>query len=408
MRKWRQFGVALLLGGVLLGGSQALAGGKIAIDETKWISVGAGLKTSFAAREDGAPNGSNWSTNFKVDNVRLYFNGQIHKYIKLEVNTECVFCGNSSLERFALLDAIAKIEINQYFNIWAGRLLVPAERREMNGPFYSSTFDPYKTPFYSADFSTKFGAGGAGVYERSQGVNVWGAAGPDGAFQYVVGVFDGLQSSKGSGPNQGDHPMVAGRIAYNFLNVEKNPGYYTSGTYYGGAGDVLTIAAALQYQQDGSGSFEHPGNFLGFSTDLLFEKPISDRGVLTLNGEYKHFDADYSSLAFAKKPDGTDIDHGNFGMFDGDSFSILALYLLPQTVGIGQFQPYARYTGVYPNKSSDRDEDEAGLNYIIDGHNARVSLFYQYGDIATKGLNYAPNAHGKNVNAVKLAIQLQI
>ena len=48
------------------------------------------------------------------------------------------------------------------------------------------------------------------------------------------------------------------------------------------------------------------------------------------------------------------------------------------------------------------------LNYIIDGHNARVSLFYQHGDIATKGLDYSPIAAGSKVSAIKLAIQIQI
>ena len=96
-------------------------------------------------------------------------------------------------------------------------------------------------------------------------------------------------------------------------------------------------------------------------------------------------------------------------MFDGDSFSVVGLYLLPKTIGIGKLQPYARYTGVYPNGSSNRDEVEAGINYVIDGHNARVSLFYQYGDIATKGLNYAPTVSGNpKVSAIKLALQIQI
>jgi hypothetical protein len=35
-------------------------------------------------------------------------------------------------------------------------------------------------------------------------------------------------------------------------------------------------------------------------------------------------------------------------------------------------------------------------------------MFYQHGDIATKGLNYAPGASGDEVGAFKLAIQLQL
>jgi hypothetical protein len=400
MGRWKRLGLALLAVELCLGGSEVHAGGKIAIDDTKWVSLGAGGRFSFAAREDASPSGNDWSKDFNVDNTRIYLNGQVHEYLKIEVNTDCVFCGNSSLEEFALLDAIAKIELSPYFNIWAGRLLVPAERREMNGPFYANTYDSFKTPFYPSDFSVDFGTGGAGVYGRDQGANVWGAAGPNGAFQYVFGVFQGLQSSGSFGPNEDDNPLFGFRLAYNFLNVEQNPGYYTSGTYYGGAGDILTLGLALQYQDDGAGSKLHPGDFTGVSADLLFEKPIGDAGVLTFDGEYKHFSADYDPAAFA--------DPDAFAMFDGDSFSIVGLYLLPQTVGIGKFQPYGRYTGVYPDDSSDRDEFEVGLNYVIDGHNARISLFYQYGDIATKGLNYAPGASGENISAIKLGVQLQI
>ncbi|MEM7466075.1 MAG: hypothetical protein AAF387_04250 [Pseudomonadota bacterium] len=382
--------------------SSVFAGGKIAIDETKWISIGAAARASFTTIEDQAPNGSEWSSDFNLDNARIYINGQIHKNIKFEFNTECVFCGNSALEEFVVLDAIAKFEFSPQFNVWAGRLLVPAERQELNGPFYSSTYDAFKTPFYPSDFSVNFGTGGAGVYERDHGVNVWGNLdlGKEGALQYVFGVFNGLESGTARGPNQDDSLMYAGRLAYNFLNVEKNPGYYTSGTYYGGLGDIFTIGVALQYQEDGSGSFNNPGDFLGFSADLIYEKVFANKGVFTFNGEYKNFDSDYNVAAFA--------DGDCFCMFDGDSYSIVGLYMFPQKIGIGQFQPYVRYTEVMPDSSSDRDEVEGGVNYIIDGHNARISVFYQEGDIATKGLNYAPTATGSSVGAFKIAVQLQL
>ena len=60
-------------------------------------------------------------------------------------------------------------------------------------------------------------------------------------------------------------------------------------------------------------------------------------------------------------------------MFNGTSFTAYALYLFPTEVGIGRFQPYGRYTmnnSVYSNKL---DEFEAGTNYVISGHNARIS-----------------------------------
>ncbi len=109
MGKWKCLGLALVLGELLLGASEVRAGGKISIDETKWVSLGAGLRTSFGGTEDGAPNGHDWSTDFNINNARIYLGGQIHKYLKVEVNTECVFCDNGDLREFALLDAIAKL-----------------------------------------------------------------------------------------------------------------------------------------------------------------------------------------------------------------------------------------------------------------------------------------------------------
>ncbi len=402
MGNFRNVATAALVIVALLGSSEAYAGAKITMDDTKWISLGIGARGSYSTVENSAPNGSDWSHDFNLDNARIYLNGQIHEYVKFEVNTECVFCGNSGLEEFVVLDAVVKIEINPYFNIWGGRVLVPAERQEMNGPFYSSTYDAFKTPFFPADASVDFGDGGAGVYNRDHGVNIWGAAGPEGAFQYVAGIFAGQRSTGMAGPNDSDEPLVAARFAYNFLNVEKNPGYYTSGTYYGGLGDILTVAFAIQHQKDGSGSSANSDDFLGVSTDVLFEKVLGDGGVFTFNGEFKHFEAE----------DHNSIDPDAVNLFDGESFSVAGLYLLPNKMGIGQLQPYVRFTGIYPEDSSNRDEFEAGVNYIIDGHNARISLFYQYGDIATKGLAgpnaYAPDAPGKNVSAIKLAMQIQI
>lgn len=382
--------------------TSAHAAGRISLDDTRWISLGAGVRASFFATQNAAPSGADYSKDFLVNNARLYVNGQIHEYLKFEFNTECVFCGNAARGEFILLDAIAKVDLSPHFNVWLGRLVVPSERQELNGPYFSTTFDPYKTPFFPADFSVDFGAGGAGVYIRDHGVNIWGALGPGGALQYVAGVFQGLQSGPGpnAGPNTGDNPLFAGRIAYNFLNVEKNPGYYTSGTYYGGLGNILTLGAVAQYQANGSGSSANPGDFLGLAADLLFEGILDGAGVVTLTGEYKFFNADYPAAAFD--------DDDAFLMFDGHAFFAVALYMFEPKVWIGRFQPYVRYTGVYPSASSNREEYEAGLNYVVDGHNARASVFYQFGDIATKGMNYAPNADGEGVNAIKLAIQLQI
>jgi len=379
--------------------NQAMAGAKLEVDETKWISLGIGVRSSFTTVEDAAGNGTSRSKDFNLDNARIYINGQIHKYIKFEFNTECFFCDNAALRNFDVLDAVGEFEINPMFNIWAGRLLVPSDRAEMSGPFYANTYEFNKTPFYPSDFSTSFGTNGAGVYGRDDGVNLWGSS-AQGKLQYVLGVFNGLESSSTSGANQSDNLLFGVRIAYNFLTPEKNPGYYTSSTYYGNGGDIFTLAFAGQHQEDGAGTILNPGDFSGMSVDMLFEKVLGNKGVATIEAEYKVFDSDYNTAAFT--------DGGTcFCMFDGDAWTATALYLSAQKTGVGQFQPYVRYTDVSPDSSSDRDEFEVGVNYIISGHNARIAAFYQSGDIETKGLNYAPGVTGADVGTFQIAFQLQ-
>ncbi|MGR9012349.1 MAG: hypothetical protein ACU83U_01780 [Gammaproteobacteria bacterium] len=376
------------------------AGATFKIDDTKWVSIGAGLRTSFQAAESGAGVGGNkWSNDFNLDNIRLYLNGQIHKYLKVEFNTDCQTCGNGGEVR--VLDAIGKIEYNPMVNLWVGRMLVPAERREMNGPFYSSIYNIFSsgTPLEPADYNLTIKSDGtsAGSFGRDDGATFWGAV-FDGRLQYAFGFFRGLRG----GANVDDNILYGQRVAYNFWDVEKNPGYYTSGTYYGKGGDILTVGVSNQYQEDGAGTAADPGNFRGTTVDVLMEKVLSDNSVFTLNGEYKNYGIS-GGYSQASRDAG-----GGFSMFDGDAYDVSGMYLFPQKIGIGQIQPYLRFVNVMPNGSSDRNSYEGGLNYVIDGHNARVSLSWEYGDMMTKGLNYSSTATGEKNNAVKVGFQWQI
>ncbi|NOU12540.1 MAG: hypothetical protein HOO92_01045, partial [Methylococcaceae bacterium] len=153
--------------------SNSYAGATFKIDDTKWVSVGAGLRSSFRAQEEAAgnPGAQKWNNDFALDNIRLYLNGQIHKYLKVEFNTDCQTCSNGGEVR--VLDAIGKFEIDPMYNLWVGRMLVPAERREMNGPFYSAIYNIFSagTPFESADYNLTIKSDGtsAGSFGRDDG-----------------------------------------------------------------------------------------------------------------------------------------------------------------------------------------------------------------------------------------------
>ena len=410
--------IAALVAGLASAVPNAYAGGTIKVDDDKFISVGMGLRMSFNTVEDGSASGAQWSNSFGINNARIYINGGIHKYVKFAFNTECFNCSVGSgtnhfggTANIGLLDAIGQFEFNEMVNFWVGRTLVPTERGELNGPFYHAVFDGFRTPFNQSDFSGNFGAGGAGIYGRDNGVVFFGKIHPGGThLQYVASVFTGLQSAAGVGPNQRNKIKYAGRLTWNLLNDESNPGYYTSGTYYGTAGDILALAVGGEFQEDGSGSALNPHNFTSFVTDVLFEKVLGTAGVFTANAELKRYWAQ-NLAAFTDLSAQTG--GGCFCMFGGTSWTMYALYLFPQEIGIGKFQPYGRYTGLNAQFAGSRNEFELGMNYVISGFNARISTYWRTGNIGGTGtfngqnLGYGPGSTGQHVDTFVVALQLQ-
>jgi hypothetical protein len=415
VRSWKKFLVAgamtALVAGVLSTPPSVHAAGTIKADDDKWISVGMGLRTSFNAQENGAASGQAYSNEFAIDNARIYVNGKVHKYIGFEFNTDCFNCktmqgagpfvggsqnfgGNSSI---GLLDAIGKFEFNEMANLWVGRMLLPSERGSLNNAFYNAIYTSTPTPGFPAAYSQNFngvGAGGAGLNGRDNAATFFGKIHPFGThLLYVLSVSQGLRG----GPNTGNSLMYTGRLQWNLLNDEKNPGYYTMGTYYGTMGDIVAIGVSGQHQKDGAGSVTSgTSDFTAVTVDLLVEKLLpNNMGVFTFNGEFKRFFANYGAPATANA--------NCFCVFNGDSWSVNALYLIPQEIGIGRFQPYMRYTSIDPRYSTMRQEWEVGTNYVISGHNARVAAYYTYGDISS--MLYA-NPQQK-VDTFHVALQLQ-
>jgi hypothetical protein len=375
-----------LLGGMVLT-AQAYAAGTITIDENRFVSVGAGLRAGFTAAEDSAPSGSDDSRDFDIQSVRLYVSGSASEKVKFTFNTECKGCVFGSDDAAGsggdidVLDAIAQFELSPQLNIWIDRMLTPADRIEMNGPYYGLSWNQYVVPLLPSDQ-----VGQAGLLGRDDGVTVWGATGK---FQYAFGLFDGVDG----GPNQQDNLLFATRLAYNFLEPEKNPGYYTSSTYFGTAGDILTLALSYQSQSDGVGTALAPADFRATMLDLLYENALPGGAAVTIEAEYKKFDADVSPLALA--------DPDCFCLFDGDSYFVTAAYLFAGN-GKVKYQPYIRYVSNNPDNGLDSDLKEIGLNMIINGHDAKLNINYTSGDANLTGLP------GPDVDTLFFGVQIQI
>lgn len=365
-----------LLSATSLATSAALAGATIEVGSGS-ISVGAGMRVGATMVEDSAPNGDT-ATDFDVQSMRLYLGAKITDVVSMTFNTEEIFSDGP----VDVLDAIAQFHFSKEFNVHIGRQLTPADRIEMNGPYYGLTWNQYTQPLYASDQG-----GAAGTYGRDDGVTVWGTLDK---FQYALGAFDGLQ---GMG-NTEDNLLWAGRFAYNFLAMEDNPAYYTSSTYFGGLGNIFTVGLSFQTQDGGTGSATRSGDFSGYTVDVLSETVVSGGGVFTVEAEYKDFDADFTP---ASKPPVA----GCFCLFDGDSWFASAAFLLPTPAGAGKLQPYVRFVANNPTDAADSDLTEVGLNYIISGHNARLNLNYGSGDANISGYP------GKDVDSLAFGAQLQ-
>jgi hypothetical protein len=291
------------------------------------VSFGVGLRAQYSY--DPKVRGQDFSQDIGT-NVRPYISGSANRYVKFQANLDSNFTGTTG--NVQVLDAIFKIEVNDFINVWAGRMLPPSDRANLSGPYYQNSWNyPVHANLYPAIYAG-----------RSNGAAYWGQAG-GGIFKWQLGMFD-LTGT--------DRPLAAGRLVLNFLDPE--PGYYNSSTYYGEK-DVLAVGVTGQYQKNGNTTLGTGLDGTAASVDLLLEKRLGGSGTLSVEGAYYNFE-------------GTD---------QGSSFWGLLGYLAPGKQGIGTLQVVARLQRLYPDGGGDYSTFDAGLHYIMNGHAARAALNYQ-------------------------------
>jgi hypothetical protein len=298
------------------------------------VTLGAGVRTSFVHTE---PDGEADSTDsFLLDSARLYVNGPVTDEIKFMFNTEY----NGADNRVGILDAVARLEFSDKFNIWAGRFLPPSDRANLYGPYYSHHWSVY-TDGVQDGYPFIFQG-------RDNGAAYWGQFG---MVKLSAGAFDGLSAT-------GDDTLLgAGRVQVDFWDPE--PGYYLNGTYYGDR-NLLAIGAAAQAQG---------GDKTAYSLDFLMERKVGTGGAVSVEAEWARYDrlGGYSS---------------RYGLNDGGY--VLGAYLFPAQVGEGRFEllgkfAQARFRDGIAAADIDYDQktSEINVNYILKQFNARVMMFFK-------------------------------
>jgi hypothetical protein len=320
------------------------------------ISIGAGVRTSFDYTDPSAGKKTN---DFNLDSIRLYVSGSVIDHFKFMFNTEYQGSPPAGDNNVQVLDAVARYEYSDHFNIWAGRFLPPSDRANLYGPYYSNQWTVYKDGVQDGYPSVAVG--------RDNGVAYWGTFG---MLKISAGAFD-VPATTGNSKE-----VYAARAQLDLWDPEA--GYYLNGTYYGEK-DLLALGLAGQ-SSDGNHAY---------TADFLLEKKLANLGVVSVESEYAKYDH-----------------FGGYAADKSNGYYVLGSYLFPQVVGIGKFQVLGKYAHTDYDfeltKTSDAQKTvNAELNYVIKDFKARLSLYYL-------DVKYDHDVVGHDYKAWGLGLQLQL
>jgi hypothetical protein len=383
--------------------------------------VGVGLRTTFATGREG----------HGIDsiNVQPRFAGRVHEIAGFEATLEF---GRDYVVRFPIppfqpdvdivpletnnvVDVIGKLEPSPYFNLWFGRLTPPSDRQNMAGPYLQTTWNAPRTIYrYPSTFAgtrreDSFFSWGRTMAGRDEGAVIWGQV-DGGKLKYYVGALNlHVQPT--------ERVRFAGRVTLNLWDPE--PGYYSQSTYFGER-NILAIGVAAQYQQYMSLGFRAPliptdpttnqpalpttaeavaatpltdqqtpsKDLLVANVDFLMERRLGGAGTLTLEGGFyrgmeplPNYVGPFPDL---KVPAVARNVNSWFGLVG---------YLFPGSLGWGRIQPTFRWQQQMFDISRDTTDFVTGrtylavknvwtmdvfINYIISGHDLRLTLGYQH------------------------------
>ncbi|MDE1892356.1 MAG: hypothetical protein KGI13_07665 [Betaproteobacteria bacterium] len=367
----------------------ANAGATINFGDNQSVDIGLGIRTSFDS--NNIPNQPN-SKSFNVDNLRLYTNFKFSDVIKATFNTEY----NSSLNSVSLLDAYVQFEPNQSYNIWLGRLLPAADRADMEGPFYITT---WLYPGVSSVYKEQYLDG------RDQGATFWGVVAND-RLTYAIGAYQGMgkNSSTGNqyqGGGGSSDLMYTARLNYNFWDTKVDPAYFASSTYWG-THDVLAVGLAGMAQNSGTLTSTGTAGYSAYNIDMLMEKKMLNGGALTISGAAYKVDTS-NTLSNWSGCDTTQVGGAAGGCwggptYQGRSYVASIAFLFPKKLGYGKIQPYFQHqdfkpdsfdTGTSLGQTVRTIQNELGVNYVIKGYDAKLTAAYtstvQAGSSASSG-----------------------
>ena len=314
-------------------------------------------------------------------------------------------------------EAVAEYKVNKYLSLGGGlNYQVGISRMTAASTATMLTYDIPVVNFPTLDQTDQFGFF-LGVYGK----------GRIGGFDYRLAIDDAFRNNTASTPQtlrtnaaqfspRNANKIYQGYFSYSFFDKEPNLFPFSTGTWLG-TKKVLNIGAGFHYNAEGTYSRNSaypalpPTGFDPFSTttthdiklfgaDVFYDAPIdtTTNTALTLYGVYYNYDfgPNYVRNAGLINP-GNGILAGSTGpasltgnalplIGTGHSYYAQAGLLLPQNLlgSKARLQPYVAYLrnsweGLHDTSGNRKEVNvyDAGLNLLLDGHNAKITLNYR-------------------------------
>jgi hypothetical protein len=334
-----------------------------------------------------SPTDSGSSTDAFLRRNRITLFGQYNDYVgfyaQIEAGTDSKLGQDNKSIYYR--DAYVTLDYRDELRFIVGRFKNTFSRENLEACLDPLTLDRSEVLAY-----TPFGG------SRDTGLAIWGNL-LDAKLQYRLMIADGREGNNVAK----DNPRLTARVHYSLWDIEPDYGYL--GTYLG-TKKVLTIGAAVD-KQDGVAYANFPSrtdikDYSGTTLDAFMEIPTAS-GVYTLSAASFEYDTGH---AFNQSPDpeltvNTDL----------EGYYVKAGYMLPNKVGPGRLQFFARHENSdYKAKTGnieyyDQTWNSLGANYYLDGQKLKIS--FEYAQVAFDN-EHPTNPALQDYNQATLGLQL--
>lgn len=321
----------------------------VKVDDDTFAKVGAKMQIRYDAIS-GDP-GKDHSFNAATTQGRVYFSGQITNLYKFGLNMDMGRNLDGGAQTNSLSDGFILLDFAKEFKVMTGIYRMAVSRMGLQDSY------TYILPIGPEVAGSKYLSANLAGY-RSGGVTVWGDL-MNGMLRYNVGVWDGDYSAAPGvvtgASNREDQPGLSARLVVNFLDPEKG---YTCAECYLGKAKIANIGIGYLTQDyvTGAGATQQDRTYTVTAVDGYY-----DADNLTVEAAYYSYDFDNATTATPGRTQA--------GMF------------LSAAYAFGKLQPAVRYESFDSDTptgstSADFTVTSLALNYLVDGHNAKISLQY--------------------------------